>query len=515
MIIVETDRALVRHWIPDDLPAFQQLATDVRVLRYIGDGQPWSDERVRRFVDGGIKAQTSRGWALWPVVLKSQNRLVGICGFNAAFAPEVEIGWWLAPEQWGRGLATEVAGAVMEYGFGRLGLDRLISVAQPTNRASIRVMEKLGMTFDRAFTHKGIEVVAYEKTNPVAADMSAPSSPPSGNAPPSPGPFFQAVNAYQRTAAIRAGVELDLFTGIGEGKTTAKELSARSGASERGVRILCDALVSMGFLLKPGGRYALTPDSAAFLDKRSPAYAGGIIQFMLTPTLVDSFARATDAVRKGGTALPGRGTVDDEDPVWVDFAKAMGPVMAMPAELLAKLVMGDSATKPLGVLDIAAGHGLFGIAFANLNPNARVTALDWKSVVAVASENAKKAGVADRFDAIAGSAFDVDMRGPYDVVLLPNFLHHFDPPTCESVLRRVHSALAEGGRAIILEFVPDEDRVGPAESVMFALTMLATTPSGDAYTFAEYERMCRNAGFSRSELHQLPPTMERVVIAYR
>jgi ubiquinone/menaquinone biosynthesis C-methylase UbiE len=339
-------------------------------------------------------------------------------------------------------------------------------------------------------------------------------NPPPGG-PPSPGLFFQTVNAYQRTAAIRAGVELDLFTGIGEGETTAKELAARSGASERGVRILCDALVAMGFLLKQDGRYALTPDSAAFLDKRSPAYAGGIIGFLLTPTIIDSFARATDAVRKGGTALPGRGTVDDEDPVWVDFAKAMGPVMAMPADLLAKRVMGDSTTKPLRVLDIAAGHGLFGIAFAKLNANARVTALDWKSVVAVASENAQRAGIADRFDTIAGSAFDVDLRGPYDVVLLPNFLHHFDPPTCDSILRRVRSALAEGGRAVILEFVPDEDRTQPHESVMFALVMLATTPAGDAYTFGEYERMCRSAGFSRSELHPLPPTMERVVIAYR
>jgi RimJ/RimL family protein N-acetyltransferase/ubiquinone/menaquinone biosynthesis C-methylase UbiE len=512
MMIVETDRAVVRHWKPDDRAAFQQLATDPRVMLYIGDGRPWSDERIRDFIQRGIEAQSTRGWALWPVLLKSEQRVVGICGFNAGFAPDVEIGWWLAPEHWAKGLATEVAAAVMEYGFCTLGFDRLISVAQPANRASIRVMEKLGMTFGQAFTHKGIEVVAYEKTNPAPASNS---SQPSGNAPPSPGLFFQTVNAYQRTAAIRAGVELDLFTGIGEGKTTAKELAARSGVSERGVRILCDALIVMGFLLKPNGRYALTPDSAAFLDKRSPAYAGGIIGFLLTPTMIDSFARATDAVRKGGTALPGRGTVDDEDPVWVDFAKAMGPVMAMPAELLAKLVMGGSATKPLRVLDIAAGHGLFGIAFAKLNRSARVTALDWKSVVAVAGENAQKAGVADRFDTIAGSAFDVDMRGPYDVVLLPNFLHHFDPPTCESILRRVRSALADGGRAVILEFVPDEDRVGPAESVMFALTMLATTPSGDAYSFAEYERMCRNAGFSRSELHPLPPTMERVVIAYR
>jgi ubiquinone/menaquinone biosynthesis C-methylase UbiE len=167
------------------------------------------------------------------------------------------------------------------------------------------------------------------------------------------------------------------------------------------------------------------------------------------------------------------------------------------------------------VLDLAAGHGMFGIAFAKLNPQARVVALDWPAVLEVARQNAHAAGVADRFETIGGSAFDADWGGKYDVVLLANFLHHFDAPTCEALLRKTHAALAEGGRAVALEFIPDEDRGGPPESVMFALTMLATTPSGDAHTFAEYGRMFRVAGFKRSELHPLDPTMERVVIGYR
>jgi ubiquinone/menaquinone biosynthesis C-methylase UbiE len=258
----------------------------------------------------------------------------------------------------------------------------------------------------------------------------------------------------------------------------------------------------------------LTPDSAAFLDRRSPAYSGGIVEFLLAPPLLDAFASATEAVRKGGTALAGEGTVDDANPVWVKFARAMGPVMAMPAELLAKLVNGGS-TRPIRVLDIAAGHGLFGLAFAKLNPNAHVVALDWAAVVDVAKENARRAGVDDRFETIAGSAFDVDFGGPYDVVLLANFLHHFDRPTCETLLKKVRGCLGEGGRAVTLEFVPDENRAGPPESVMFSMVMLATTPGGDAYTFAEYEKMFRSAGFSRSTLHELPPTMERVVIAER
>src|SRR4051812_11344824 len=166
MIILETSRVYLRDWVPDDWKRFAILATDPRVMRYLGDGQPWSDERIRKFVDGGIDAAQTRGWILWPVICKQDSELIGICGFNSAYAPEVEIGWWLRPEYWGKGLATEVAAAVMEYGWRTFGLQRLISVSHPENRASIRVMEKLGMTFDRRFVHNGNEVVAYAKSNP-------------------------------------------------------------------------------------------------------------------------------------------------------------------------------------------------------------------------------------------------------------------------------------------------------------------------------------------------------------
>jgi len=180
--------------------------------------------------------------------------------------------------------------------------------------------------------------------------------------------------------------------------------------------------------------------------------------------------------------------------------------------LMAKLA-DPQADRKLKILDIAAGHGLFGIAFAKNNPQVEVTALDWKAVLEVAKENAQKAGVADRYKTIEGSAFDVEFGSGYDLVLLTNFLHHFDAPTCETLLRKVRAALAEGGRAVTLEFVPNEDRVTPPDAAGFSMMMLISTPSGDAYTFAELERMAANAGFSRSTLHPLPPTIEQVVIS--
>jgi ubiquinone/menaquinone biosynthesis C-methylase UbiE len=337
--------------------------------------------------------------------------------------------------------------------------------------------------------------------------MSSPSTQQ-----PSPLLFFQTINAYQQTEALKAAIELEIFTAIGEGNQTAADIARRCDASERGTRILCDFLCVMHFLNKDANHYSLTADAATFLDKRSPAYLGGVTEFISSPTLMEGFKNFAEVVRRGGTLMTEGGTVAPDNPIWVKFARGMAPMMAMPAQLMAKLV-DPNANSKLKILDIAAGHGLYGIEFAKNNPQAEVVALDWAGVLEVAKENAQAAGVADRFSVIPGSAFDVDYGSGYDLVLLTNFLHHFDPPTNEKLLRKVHAALADGGRAVTLEFVPNDDRISPPEAAVFSVTMLGSTPSGDAYTFAELERMFANAGFAGSELHQLPPSIESVVIS--
>lgn len=339
--------------------------------------------------------------------------------------------------------------------------------------------------------------------------MSSPSAQQ-----PSPQLFFQTINAYQRTEGLKAAIELEAFTAIGEGNATAPEIAKRCGASERGMRILCDFLCIMGFLNKGSSRYSLTPDSAMFLDKRSPAYLGGTIEFISSPMLTEPFKNFTDVVRKGGTTMADGGTIAPENPIWVKFARAMAPMMALPAQLTAKLV-DPTADRKLKILDIAAGHGLYGLAFAKNNPQASIVALDWSNVLEVAKENARNAGVPDRYSTIEGSAFAVDYGTGYDLILLTNFLHHFDPSTCEALLRKVHAALAEGGRAVTLEFVPNEDRISPPDAAAFSVMMLGSTPSGDAYTFPELKQMFANAGFAGSAMHQLPPSIQQVVISQK
>ena len=217
-------------------------------------------------------------------------------------------------------------------------------------------------------------------------------------------------------------------------------------------------------------------------------------------------------MRRGGTAL-GEGTLEPENPDWVKFAQAMMPLMHLPAEIMAtELRKGGEAHK---VLDIAASHGIFGICVAKQNPAAHIFAADWKSVLDVATKNAQVMGVADRYHLLPGSAFDTDFGGDYDLVLITNFLHHFDAPTCTTFMRRVHAALKPGGRAAIAELVPNPDRVTPPTAAAFSMMMLATTPAGDAYTFAELESISRSAGFVRVDLAPPEIGLDRLVIAYR
>ena len=325
-----------------------------------------------------------------------------------------------------------------------------------------------------------------------------------------PARIFEVMRAFQESAALKAAIDLSIFSVIGEGASTAAEIAGKCDASERGVRILCDTLVTLDFLRKSERAYSNSPEAAVFLNKKSPAYMGAITEFLCMPEMmIGAMQSMTECVRKGGTAMPGDGTVDPENPIWVRFAEVMSPIM-MPASMAIAAQLPESGA--LKVLDIAAGHGIFGIAIAKRNPDAQITALDWRAVLEVAKRNAVAAGVNGRYNTIPGSAFDMDFGDGYDVVLITNFLHHFNAATNEALLRKVHAALKPGGQAITLEFVPNEERTEPVSAVRFALTMLTGTREGDAYTFSEISQMASNAGFSASRQIILE-TLQSVIIS--
>ena len=166
--ILETERLRLLPWTPGDWLQLKPIAQDPEVVRYISGGQPWPEERIHEFVERQVSGYAERGFCFWRLLHRRPGEndkaaeAIGFCGLQPLpGTEEIEIGWWLARAWWGKGLATEAAREAMRDGFERAGLARIVAIAQPENRASIHIMEKLGMSFERETTHRGFRVALY------------------------------------------------------------------------------------------------------------------------------------------------------------------------------------------------------------------------------------------------------------------------------------------------------------------------------------------------------------------
>jgi 2-polyprenyl-3-methyl-5-hydroxy-6-metoxy-1,4-benzoquinol methylase len=194
-------------------------------------------------------------------------------------------------------------------------------------------------------------------------------------------------------------------------------------------------------------------------------YAGLIMEFLASSNrLEEALEDLADTVRRGGNA--GAGSIGPNNPMWVTFARAMVPLIVPVANLLADHVAAWPEA-PRRVLDIAAGHGMFGILLAQKVPGVEITAVDWAAVLEEARANAARMGVAERYRTVAGSAFEVDWGTGFDLILVPNFLHHFNHETCVALLRKVRESLTPDGRVLASEFAPNPDRVTPPMAARF------------------------------------------------
>ena len=343
--------------------------------------------------------------------------------------------------------------------------------------------------------------------------MTPANSTKSSSPEPNPTLVFETLNAFQRTGALKAAIELRLFTKLSDGARTAAQLAEACEASERGVRILCDYLTIIGFLEKSGDEYRQTPTSAAFLDENSPKYMGSVARFVASEHVIATYHDVAGAVRKGGTLLPEGGSTKLNYEPWIEFAESMGPMMMPSALFIAELVAVRFPTGPVRVLDIAASHGLFGLSIARKLPEAEIFAQDFEPVLEVAKRNAAAAGFSHRYSFLPGDVMSIDVGCNYDCILLTNFLHHFSAAACESLLKKLRAALNPGGVVISLEFIPNEDRITPATPATFALTMLLSTDHGDAYTFEDYQQMFRSAGFEKNDMIDVPRTPSRLIVS--
>jgi len=166
---IETQRLRLTRWQPSDAVAFRPIAQDPEVMRYVNNGEPWSAGKVREFIARQMRHAAQNGFCFWKIQRKPDGRLIGLCGLQALRLGcrwEVEIGWWLTPRYWGRGLASEAASAVMKFALKNLPVERIVAIAIAENYASRRIMEKIGMRYERTISHKEFQVVLYSTRGP-------------------------------------------------------------------------------------------------------------------------------------------------------------------------------------------------------------------------------------------------------------------------------------------------------------------------------------------------------------
>lgn len=318
-----------------------------------------------------------------------------------------------------------------------------------------------------------------------------------------PGWLLDEFIAYERTFTLRTAIELDLFTRIGAGVNTIPALARATGASARGLRMLCDNLAVNQHLAKEGNRYRLSLNSRVYLSRESPACFGSTIRFLASDTYVKAFSELLRSVKRG------RGRSSQTN--WPDYARLMSPLAEHVAGFVAETMATDLGG-PVRVLDVGAGHGLYGLAIAARNPEAEVYALDAAAVLRVAAGNARRAGAGKRFHPIPGNAFRTRFGGPYDAVITANIAHHLEPDANIRLFRKCRAALKPKGKLVLLDFVVNDDRISPRVEAGFALHLFATG-SCDVYTLAEYQHMLRAAGFGRIRRGKPAPYGRWMIVA--
>lgn len=313
-----------------------------------------------------------------------------------------------------------------------------------------------------------------------------------------PDPIFQALLGYRAAAVVRAAIELDCFTAIAEGASTASSVARSRGGTERSMRILLDAVavVAPKVLRKKGKGYALTPVSRRFLVRSSPAYVGQLMPLFGHRKMWEMFYDLPAAV-KAGRSVATTDAHSEGQEFWEDFARATARDAGRKAARMVRLL--GKQPRPLRIIDLACGSGMYGATFARAIPGSTVTLFDQENVLA---QTRKIVDVPATF--LAGDLFRTPFGGPYDLAIASHVFHHFNPEDCQALLAKIRRALAPGGRLVIQEFIPDEQRAKNEQAVMFAVTMLVWTREGDAYCRSDYEKWLKRSGFRKVSFHPQP-----------
>src|SRR4051794_39138455 len=326
------------------------------------------------------------------------------------------------------------------------------------------------------------------------------------HSPPDPSQIMQVGMGFWPSKTLLSAVELELFTHLHDDALTGTEIADRIGLHPRATEDFLDGLVALRFLERDGvdggGRYRNTPDTGAFLDKRSPMYIGGILE-MANARLYGFWGDLTEALRTGqpqnevkhtGTAMFEELYTDSDR--LEQFMNAMQGVSLGNFHALAEKFDFAPYTT---VCDVGGATGQLSTVLAGRHPHLRCTSYDLPVVAPIAEQAIAAAGLTDRV-AVASGDFFADPLPSADVITMGMILHDWNLERKMELIRAAYDALPEGGAFIVIENLIDDARRENAFGLMMSLNMLIEFGDAFDYTGADFAGWCREAGFKDVEI---------------
>ena len=320
-------------------------------------------------------------------------------------------------------------------------------------------------------------------------------------------------SAYYGSAVLFAALDVQLFTVIQrEGnRIQAERLAIVAELNPRGVRLLLDACVAEGLLVKEDEYYSNTPAVANTLVAGSPHDLTRAVRY--NRDVYPAWGRLADLVKSGSPVEPPEVHLGEDAERTRHFVLAMhGRAMGIGRTVIPLLDLAGCSR----LLDLAGGPGTYAVLMAQAYPELTCITVDLPAVSAVAAELVGAAGLSSRVICRAGD-YHVDAyeAEAFDAVTIFGALHQESPQQIVEILKRAHHALKPGGRVYILDMMTDATHTRPAFSALFAVNMALTTNNGWVFSDAELHRWLREAGFEACETRAVPPPMPHWLVSAR
>ncbi len=321
--------------------------------------------------------------------------------------------------------------------------------------------------------------------------------------PVTPERIMQLAWGYVPPLLLEAAIRHRIFDLLDGGPKTVSEIQKETGASERGLSAVMNALVGLNFLAKDKqGYFSLTPESATFLVSTKPSFQGGMLRHG-SEQLIPKWLHLNEIVMTGEPAAAVNKEESGGD-FFQQFVNDIFPLSYPAAQVLSRHYNANGAAPALRVLDLAAGSGVWGIAMAQGSEKVSVTAVDWPEVIPVTRKTVARFGLADRFSFVEGDLLQADFGSGHNLATLGHILHSEGSDRSQALLKKTFQALAPGGTIAIAEFLVNPDRTSPLNALFFAVNMLVNTEKGDTYSFEEISSWLKAAGFTNARTLDAP-----------